>query len=396
MASYLVTAVDTRGKTVQEFITADSSQELLQTVKGKNLYLLDYKESKAESVSVVKLSTKSLVVFCRQLGTMIRAGIPIMQSLDMLQGKADSPKSRKIYRNVYEEVQKGNSLSDSMMSQKGAFPELLVNMVQAGELGGTLDESLDRMSVHFEKEAKLSNKIKSASIYPAILGFVSVAVVLGLVVFVLPTITSMFDSANMPWTTKILLAVSDFILENWIAIIGLLVFLIVTFRLMLNIREFRIQYDKFKLFMPVFGKLNQTVYSARAARAFASLYSSGVQMLDMIETTGRVLGNAYLEEMFKDVITAVSRGEYISKAIADTQSFDPMLSSMIFIGEESGSLGDILSSTADYFDNEADSAVQRMISLIEPVMIVVLGVVIGFIVVSIIQPIFQMYGAVGV
>ena len=396
MASYLVTAVDTRGKTVQEFITADSSQELLQTVKGKNLYLLDYKESKSESVSVVKLSTKSLVVFCRQLGTMIRAGIPIMQSLDMLQGKADSPKSRKIYRNVYEEVQKGNSLSDSMMSQKGAFPELLVNMVQAGELGGTLDESLDRMSVHFEKEAKLSNKIKSASIYPAILGFVSVAVVLGLVVFVLPTITSMFDSANMPWTTKILLAVSDFILENWIAIIGLLVFLIVTFRLMLNIREFRIQYDKFKLFMPVFGKLNQTVYSARAARAFASLYSSGVQMLDMIETTGRVLGNAYLEEMFKDVITAVSRGEYISKAIADTQSFDPMLSSMIFIGEESGSLGDILSSTADYFDNEADSAVQRMISLIEPVMIVVLGVIIGFIVVSIIQPIFQMYGAVGV
>lgn len=396
MASYIVTAVDTRGKTVQEIISAETTQELVQTVKSRNLYLLEYKEGKSESHSVVKLSTKSLVVFCRQLGTMIRAGIPIMQSLDMLQGKADSPKSRKIYRNVYEEVQKGNSLSDSMMSQKGAFPELLVNMVQAGELGGTLDESLDRMSVHFEKEAKLSNKIKSASIYPAILGFVSVAVVLGLVVFVLPTITSMFDSANMPWTTKILLSVSDFILENWIAIIGVLVFVVVTFRLLLNIREFRIQYDKFKLFMPVFGKLNQTVYSARAARAFASLYSSGVQMLDMIETTGRVLGNAYLEEMFKDVITAVSRGEYISKAIADTQSFDPMLSSMIFIGEESGSLGDILSSTADYFDNEADSAVQRMISLIEPVMIVVLGIIIGFIVVSIIQPIFQMYGAVGV
>ena len=396
MASYLVTAVDTRGKTVQEFITAETSQELLQTVKGKNLYLLEYKESKSESVSVVKLKTKSLVVFSRQLGTMIRAGIPIMQALDMLQGKADSPKSRKIYRNVYEEVQKGNSLSDAMMSQKGAFPELLVNMVQAGELGGTLDDSLDRMSIHFEKEAKLSNKVKSASIYPAILGFVSVAVVLLLVTFVLPTITSMFDQENMPWTTKIILAVSDFILDNWIAIIGVLIFTIVTFRLMLNIREFRVQFDKFKLFMPIFGKLNQTVYSARAARAFASLYSSGVQTLDMIETTGRVLGNAYLEDMFKDVITAVSRGEYISKAIADTQSFDPMLSSMIFIGEESGSLGDILSSTADYFDNEADSAVQRMISLIEPVMIVVLGVVIGFIVVSIIQPIFQMYGAVGV
>lgn len=395
MASYLVTAIDGRGKTVQEIINAETVQELNQTVKGRNLYLLEFKESKSESVSVTKLKVKSLVIFSRQLSTMIKAGIPIMQSLDMLQGKADNPKSRKIYRNVYEEVQKGNSLSDAMMVQKGAFPELLINMVQAGELGGTLDESLSRMSEHFEKEAKLSNKVKSASIYPAILGFISVAVVLLLVTFVLPTITSMFDPANMPWTTKILLTISDFILDNWIAIIGVLVFFIVAFKLMLNIREFRVQFDKFKLFMPIFGKLNQTVYSARAARAFSSLYSSGVQTLDMIETTGRVLGNAYLEEMFKDVITAVSRGEYISKAIQDTQSFDPMLSSMIFIGEESGSLGEILNSTADYFDNEADSAIQRMISMIEPVMIIVLGVIIGFIVISIIQPIFQMYGAAG-
>ena len=395
MASYLVTAIDGRGKTVQEVISADTIQELNQTVKGRNLYLLEYKESKSVSTSVTKLKVKSLVIFSRQLSTMIKAGIPIMQSLDMLQGKADNPKSRKIYRNVYEEVQKGNSLSDAMMVQKGAFPELLINMVQAGELGGTLDESLSRMSEHFEKEAKLSNKVKSASIYPAILGFISVAVVLLLVTFVLPTITSMFDPANMPWTTKILLTISDFILDNWIAIIGVLVFFIVAFKLALNIREFKIQFDKLKLFMPIFGKLNQTVYSARAARAFSSLYSSGVQTLDMIETTGRVLGNAYLEEMFKDVITAVSRGEYISKAIQDTQSFDPMLSSMIFIGEESGSLGEILNSTADYFDNEADSAIQRMISMIEPVMIIVLGVIIGFIVISIIQPIFQMYGAAG-
>lgn len=395
MASYLVTAIDGRGKTVQEVISADTIQELNQTVKGRNLYLLEYKESKSVSTSVTKLKVKSLVIFSRQLSTMIKAGIPIMQSLDMLQGKADNPKSRKIYRNVYEEVQKGNSLSDAMMVQKGAFPELLINMVQAGELGGTLDESLSRMSEHFEKEAKLSNKVKSASIYPAILGFISVAVVLLLVTFVLPTITSMFDPANMPWTTNILLTISDFILDNWIAIIGVLVFFIVAFKLALNIREFKIQFDKLKLFMPIFGKLNQTVYSARAARAFSSLYSSGVQTLDMIETTGRVLGNAYLEEMFKDVITAVSRGEYISKAIQDTQSFDPMLSSMIFIGEESGSLGEILNSTADYFDNEADSAIQRMISMIEPVMIIVLGVIIGFIVISIIQPIFQMYGAAG-
>jgi len=173
-------------------------------------------------------------------------------------------------------------------------------------------------------------------------------------------------------------------------VIGL-IFIIISINLLLKIRDIRVQWDKFKLFMPIIGKLNQTIYSARAARALSSLYSSGVQVLDMLETTGRVLGNVYLEDMFLQVIDKVSRGELISKSIQDTQSFDPMLSSMIYVGEETGAIGDILDSTADYFDNEADSALQRMISMIEPLMIIVLGFVIGFIVLSIIQPIFQMY-----
>jgi len=395
MKSYRITAVNNKGKTVQETINAESFQELNQTVKSRGLYLLEYTESKAVLQTATKLRIKSLVIFCRQLGTMISAGIPIMQSLDMLQDKADSPKAKRVYRNIYEEVQKGNSMSDAMVAQRGAFPELLINMVQAGELGGTLDLSLNRMSVHFEKEAKLSNKAKSASVYPAILGVVSVGVVLLLVTFVLPSITSMFDAKDMPWTTKIILGFSNFLITQWVGIVATLLLLFVGLQISLKIRSVRIFFDRFKLFMPVFGKLNQTVYSARCARAFSSLYSSGVQTLDMIETTGRVLGNTYLEDMFVEVVAAVSRGEYISKAIADTHSFDPMLASMIYIGEESGSLGEILNSTADYFDNEADSAIQRMISMIEPVMIIVLGIVIGFIVISIIQPIFQMYEAAG-
>lgn len=391
MRSYQVKAIDARGKSVNEVFFADNVQDLIQNVKGKSLFLVEYRETQTSSKQISKLSVKSLVIYCRQLGTMISAGIPIMQSLIMLLEKADSPKSKHVFRNVYEEVQKGNSLSTAMQVQQGVFPELLINMVSAGELSGTLDRSLSRMGHHFEKEAKLKNKIRSASTYPIILGIFSIAVVLALVTFVLPSITSMFPPDRIPWTTRIILDLSNFLITYWLAIVFVLVFVAVGTNILLKVRSVRLQWDRFKLFMPLLGKLNQTVYSARAARSMSSLYSSGVQVLDMLETTSRVIGNLYLEDMFFEVIDKVSRGELISKAISETGSFDPMLSSMIYVGEETGAIGDILDTTADYFDNEADSALQRMIALIEPILIIVLGLVIGFIVVSIILPIFQMY-----
>jgi type IV pilus assembly protein PilC len=395
MKSFQVSTMTKMGQTSKIFLTADTIDDLKKTVKEKNLYLIDYHEVNPRESVGTRLKIKHLVIFSRQMATMISAGIPIIQALDMLQSKAENKRSKEVFRNVFEEVQKGNSISDAMMSQHGAFPDLLTNMVRAGELGGTLDKSLMRMSSHFEKEAKLSSKIRSASIYPAILAFISVFVVLLLVTFVLPTITAMFDQSKMPWTTKIILGFSHFLINNWLGIILFLFFAIVGFRFALKIHSVRVFVDKMKLRLPIIGKLNKTVYSARCARAFASLYSSGVQTLDMIETTGRVLNNAFLEEKFESVLEAVSRGELISKAIEATGEFEQMLSSMIYIGEESGSLGDILNSTADYFDDEADSAIQRMISMIEPIMIIVLGIIIGFIVVSIIQPIFQMYESVG-
>ncbi len=387
-----MTRVGKRSNGVFSVATLD---DLKKTMKEKDLYLIDYKEINPKEVLGKKLNTKSLVVFARQLSTMIAAGIPIIQALDMLQSKADNKRSKEIFRDIFENVQKGNSLSDSMTAQRGAFPDLLTNMVKAGEIGGTLDQSLLRMSNHYEKEAKLASKIKSASIYPMILASISIIVVLLLVTFVLPTITSMFDQSLMPASTKFILAISNFILDNWIALIVGLIFTVFSVRLLLRVHSVRVEVDRLKLRLPVFGKLNRTVYSARCARAFASLYSSGVQTLDMIEITGKVLNNTYLEEKFSSVMESVSRGDLISQAIERTEEFDKMLSSMIYIGEESGSLGDILLSTADYFDNEADSAIQRMVAMIEPIMIVVLGVVIGFIVISIMQPIFTMYGSVG-
>jgi len=395
MKTFQITSMTRAGKMNNFVFSAANVDDLKKTIKERNLYLIDYREINPKEVMGKKLGVKQLVIFSRQMSTMLASGIPIIQALDMLQSKVDNKKARDVFRSIYEDVQKGNSLSDSMLAQRGAFPELLTNMVRAGEVGGTLDQSLSRMSSHFEKEAKLASKIRSASIYPMILAVVSVAVVLMLVTFVLPTITAMFDESQMPWTTKIILAFSNFLLNNWLMLIFGIVFLVVAVHFSLKIPSIRIGVDKLKLRLPIFGKLNRTVYSARCARAFASLYSSGVQTLDMIETAGKVLNNTYLEQKFLFVLEVVSRGDLISMAIEQTNEFDNMLSSMIFIGEESGSLGEILESTADYFDGEADAALQRMVAMIEPIMIIVLGLVIGFIVVSIIQPIFAMYGTLG-
>lgn len=235
MKTFQVTSMTRQGKTSNIVFSSASEEDLKKTMKEKNLYLIDYREINPKEVLGKKLSVKSLVIFSRQLSTMIAAGIPIIQALDMLQSKADNKRSREIYRSIFEDVQKGNSLSDSMFAQRGAFPDLLTNMVRAGELGGTLDQSLSRMSTHFEKEAKLASKAKSASIYPAILGVVSVTVVLLLVTFVLPTISSMFDQSQMPWSTKTLLYFSNFLLDNWLWLIIGLFFLVVGFRFSLKI-----------------------------------------------------------------------------------------------------------------------------------------------------------------
>lgn len=394
-SKFRFTAIDASGNTLTDTLNAESPEHLMAQIHAKSLFCLGYEELGVNTVTVSKLRLKSLVIFCRQLGTMLNAGIPISQSLHNIQDKADSPKARKVFSQLYEDVQKGNSLSIAMQLQPGMFPSLLINMILAGEAGGTLDTSMNRMADHFDKEMKLSNKIKAALVYPIILSILAISVVLLLVTFVLPTITNMFPAEQMPATTKVLLAFSAFVTHQWYLLILGLVILVVGGRLVLRLPDVRYEVDRILLTMPIIGKLNRTIYSARCARTFASLYLSGVQALDMIEITGKVLGNTFLVRRFDEVIQAVSRGEYISKAIENTESFDPMLSSMLFIGEESGSLGDILLKTADYFDGESETALQRMVALIEPLMLVIMGIIIAFIVISIMQPIFTMYNSVG-
>jgi type IV pilus assembly protein PilC len=282
-----------------------------------------------------------------------------------------------------------------MRKQGGSFPDILINMVVAGEIGGTLERSLLLMSAHFEKEQKLKNKIKGASTYPIILAIIATAVVILLMTFVLPTLTQMFDPGTLPPLTSFVMGISHFLTNYWFIYIPALIIMVFGSAALLRLPPVRLKYDQFILRMPVIGPLNQTIYSARCARSFASLYLSGIQTIPMIQSTAQILGNTYIEGLFDEVVLRVSHGEVISQALEDMGVFDPMLCSMVNVGEETGALGDILIRTADYFDEEADTALTKMVALVEPIMLVVMGVVIGVIVVSVIQPMFGIYDQIG-
>lgn len=392
MQSYKVLALTQSGKKVTETVVTDDPLNIHDHLKEKDLYLINYKVKTRSDKD--RFKTVDLIIFTQQLGTMIAAGLSILKALQIIEGRVAQPKIRTVYRKLAQEIQKGNALSVAMQKQGGAFPEILINMVAAGETGGTIDRSLELMAKHFDKELKLKNKIKAASTYPIILAVVAVAVVVLLVTFVLPNITSMFEEDELPGLTRMVMGFSHFLTGYWYILIGGFFGLSALTGFALAQPEIRLQFDRFKLTMPVLGKLNRTIVSARCARSFSSLYLSGIQTLPMISATAKILDNSYIERAFSVVSYQVSQGETISRAIEGMNIFDPMLSSMINVGEETGALGDILVSTAEYFDGESDAALQKMLSMMEPIMLIVMGVIIGIIVVSFMLPMFTMNEAI--
>lgn len=395
MKSFYVTAVNSRGKTVNDTIFSEDESSVKHIAAKRGLLVTSVKEIDVNTSSVKKLKTKDLVIFCQQLSTMINSGVSLLKALELVQDKTQSKKTKEVYRSLYEEVQKGNTLSLSMIAQRGVFPPYLINMIAAGEKGGTMNRSLTEMANYYEKDARLTRMIKGAAMYPAILATISVIVVIILVTVVLPSITDILPPDELPWTTAMLMSFSNFLITKWYIIILSIIGIIFGTRQLLKSNKIRYEFDKVKLKIPVVGKLLKTIYSSRVASSMSSMYSSGVSTLTMIEETSRVIGNEYLRVLFTEVYEKVGRGEKISTAIEETEAFEPMLHSMISIGEESGSLTSILQSTSKYFDEEADTATSGLVALLEPVMIVVMGVTVAFIVISIIQPIFQMYDSVG-
>lgn len=393
MPNYSYVAKDSNGKTVKGNIEAEDEKDFLDKIHQKGLYCTDYNETAAKAKrSVKKFKTKDLAFNCRQLSAMLTSGLTLVKALDILAREQPSEAAKAVWQDIYENVQKGESFSAALEMHSGTFPQFLISMVNAGESSGSLDVIMQRMSDHYAKENKMNNTVKSAMMYPMILLILSIVIVIGMFTFIMPTFVDMFeDPSTMPTLTKAMLAISDFMKKRWYILIGIVVVLVFVIRYLLKIPSFRLKFDKMLIKGPGFGKLIVTIYTARFARTMSSLYSSGIPMVECLERASSILGNSYIDEKFEKVIDEVKQGAALSSAIQRTEIFDSMFCSIIYVGEESGALDDILTKTSDYYEEESDSAVQRLVAMLEPLMIIVLGIMVGLIVASVLPALYSSF-----
>lgn len=390
MKSFSYSAKDVSGKVVKSVMVAEDEHEFLEKLHERGLFVTSYNASDAENTNTTyKFKTKELAFDCRQLSAMLSAGLTLVKAIDILCKEQEKEVPRKIWRDIYENVQKGESFSASLELHAGAFPSFLVSMVAAGESSGSLDIIMKRMSDHYAKENKLNNKIKGAMMYPIILLCLSIVIVIGMFTFIMPTFIDLFENPDdMPGLTKVMMGISTFFRTKWFIVLAVIVGAVFGFKYALKMPSFKLKVDRNIIKGKPYGKLVVKVYTARFARTFSSLYSSGIPMVECIQRASAILGNTYIDEKFETVIDEVKQGEPLSAAIQRTEIFEPMFCSIIYVGEESGSLDDILESTSDYYEEESDSAIQRLVGMIEPLMIIILGVVVGMIIASVLPALY--------
>ncbi|HHV73761.1 MAG TPA: type II secretion system F family protein [Thermoanaerobacterium sp.] len=403
MPTYTYKARDMDGNLITGTMELDTLSSCVDSLKQKNYYILDVKE-KVEKKDIFesinssrKVKVKDIAVFCRQFSVLINAGISIVASLATLSEQVENKRLKRALNDVYEDVQKGKTLSESMRKHPDVFPMLLFNMIEAGEVSGTLDKVLNEMAEHFEKENNLNQKIKSALAYPAIVSIVAVLVVVFLVTNVLPTFVGMFKNAGaqLPTPTLILLGLSDSIAHYWYVYLGNIVFLIFLLLRIMKTDRGKELFDFLLLKMPIFGPLNVKIITSRFTRTLSTLIGSGIPLMESLSVVEKVVGNAVVANGLKKAEEEIKRGNGLALPLKKIDIFPPMVIQMIKVGEDSGSLDSILRKTADFYDSEVDTAVSQMTTLIEPLIIVFLASIVGFIVVSIVMPMFQMYNFIG-
>lgn len=394
MAQFRYSAKDMAGKVHRGTLEAATEKALQEELTEQGLFLINAKNL-TEAKGHKKLKPKQLAAFCRELSTLLASGVSLVRALDIISGQEGIPRSeREVYQAVLLDLRKGISLSEAMEARE-CFPELMLGMIRSGEGSGNLDQVAERLSIQYEKEHKLSQQVRSAMTYPAILLILSVVVVILIVTFILPQFQTLFDQMDsLPGVTLILMGISDFLVKRWyLAILGLLA-MIAVIRLIVGIPGVRRQIDYRKVHMPGFGRLFKVIYTARFARTLSSLYSSGMPIAQAIGIAGKTVGNTYVEEQFDMVVTQVRSGIALSRALHEVDGFLLKLSSTILVGEESGQLDVMLDSIAATLEEDAEQATKRMVTLLEPILIICMAVVVGFIMIAVMLPIYQSYAAI--
>jgi type IV pilus assembly protein PilC len=388
----------TTGQIMKGTQEAPNREEVAKFLRKNKLAMVKIteqpKEIKLKFGSGIK--TRDIVIFTRQFATMINAGLPLVQSLDILAQQTENKKLAEIVRAVVYDVESGNTLADAFRKHPKAFTDLYVNMVAAGEAGGILDTILLRLATFLEKNDALVRKVKSAMIYPGVIFSVAGIAVAVLLIFVIPTFQNMFASVNLelPLPTRLVIGASQFLINYWwaiIAVIGLAIFGLTRYY---QTDPGKKKIDQMMLNAPVLGDLLRKSAVSRFTRTLGTLISSGVSILDGLEITAKTAGNRVIHDAVMDSRQSIAGGETIAAPLERSKVFPPMVISMIAVGEQTGGLDEMLTKIADFYDDEVDVAVGALLSLMEPIMIVVLGVIVGGMVVAMYLPIFDMVNAV--
>lgn len=393
MPQYRYTAKDISGKVKRGTLNAADPDALKKGLKEIGLYLSRYTE-KVDKNQGKKLKSAEISTFCREISSMLSAGISLVRAMNIINNRDLSPKLKYAFGELLSSIKKGIALSDAMELLGRAFPSMLINMVKAGESSGRLDETMEKMADYYEKETRLAKNIKSAMTYPIILASLTVIVTVVLMTFVVPLFADIFEGMELPAITRVVMGISNGLTGNFVYVVIAAALLCLAIYFIMQIESVRFSIDRLKLKIPIIGKLLKIIYTARFSRTLASLYSSGLSIINALQISKDTVGNRYLTSQFEEVIRLVRSGNPLSLSLAGVVGFDKKLSETIAVGEETGQLDTLLISIADSYDYESDMAIKKLMTMIEPIMIIILAVFVVVIMLSVLLPIFSMYSQI--
>ncbi len=398
MSTFVFKAIDLAGVKARGEVEADSKQAVSDQLKQRGLIVLDIADkhsSKNIELSFMKrVKPTELAIFARQLSTMISSGMSILRALYVLEEQTESAYLTETIVAVRKDVEAGLSLSDSMARHPKVFNPLFVAMTQAGETGGVLEDALVRVADQLQKDAALRKQVKSAMIYPALVVFFAVGVMMALVAFLVPVFENVFKEfgGELPAMTQVSVLMSKIVTQYWWAMFGGTALVVVAFIKWKKTTWGRRQWDHFRLHVPMrIGTIVQQIAVARWSRTLASLTAAGVPLLQALEITGRTGGNVAVEEAMDGVISSVKRGGTIAAPLAQAPIFPTMVTHMVGVGEETGALDAMLDRVAEFYEEQVEASVKTLTSILEPIMIILIGAIVGFIVISMYLPLFEIY-----
>ncbi len=398
MPRYRYTATNAAGRTVRGTAEAPTMEALyIQLRDTKDEYMTAAKEDTDGAVAFRAMKTARLADFCRNLGTLLAAGVPLVRAFRIMADERGLDiRTKALYEAVLSDLKRGVPLSDAMSHCAPAFPELLLAMTRSAETTGSIDESFLRMGSYYDREHRMNQQVGNSMMYPLILAVLTVGVLVVLMTFVIPQFKDMFDQMeSLPFLTELLFSVSDLVAAHWLSLALCIFVLVMGLRVLMTLPAVRLQWDWLSLHAPLVGKLNRKICTARFARTLSNLYSGGVPIIATLIAARDAVDNTWIASQFDTVLRNVRAGHSLSETLSAVDGFEKKMSASIAVGEETGKLDSLLATISETLDYEAESATKRLVTLLEPLMIVIMAVIVGCVVVAVIMPIYLSYGTIG-